>query len=310
MTSHHLLLTLVAIIACLPLGAQCGNPGQQGVPQISLTSTVTGRSTEFQISQGAPGAHWICLSDITTGPTFFPFGDLCTGAAPVILFNSLNGSVPRLDLNGAATVQVEIPTSFGIAEGTPFFLQSIVLDPVATAGLSLSNSETIEFRRPRVFVGSDSFGAVNYFTSIEPASGVIDYSVDTTFEGAADLIHAPAVGRLIIENNFGDVCIADDVNGNVLFTTNAGLPSAPGGIALANDGRTLLVVRTPRPGSLFVPAIPGFFRTVDLETGATSSFGLTNGGSVIIPHPTRSVGDIAKSCGSLNHAATLAPSLN
>lgn len=264
------------------LFAQCGSPGVQGIPSLRISSPAVERTAEFRVRDGAPNADWVAFVDVNPGPTALPFGTLCLGATPTLLFSSFAGTAPILDASGAANLPIVLPALLGALEGIPFFYQALIVDPTTASGISISDRLARSFRRPRVFVGSSVPGNA-YVARLEPTSGAIDHDVPVS-RGVSQILAAPQEGRtaaLLWRESTQDLArlvILDDETGDVLYSK---AEFSYGEMALANDDRTLLVPVLLSGGFVL--------RTIDLETFVETDVPLPAVGSQLIPHPTQDI---------------------
>ena len=107
-------VVLAAFLLAAVATGQCGQGGAFGVPRLSLTSDLWDSPSDIVLGQAFPGAGFVVLLDVTSGPTPTPFGTICTGPNALIALNSFDGSAPFVDGNGDAVVPGQIHPALSV----------------------------------------------------------------------------------------------------------------------------------------------------------------------------------------------------
>ena len=150
----------VFLLLCLLLPSsqgQCGTPGTLGqVPQLTMTSDLWDSTGELVLANGLPGAHWMLGVDLSPGPVTSPMGMLCLGFTPAffVILDSTSGVAPLLGTNGSFAAPITIPPALSYMLGVPVYMQAVVFDPAAQAGIAISNDVTFKVKSPKVVVAS------------------------------------------------------------------------------------------------------------------------------------------------------------
>ena len=301
MNTRFIPAVAIAVALTAPFGnaQSCGQAGTFGTPQISVSSELFDSTSHFTVAGGMPLAPWMWLIDFSPGPIPTPLLTLCTGAAPILLLNGLDGTVPPLDSAGAADIPIPLETWYQWLEGIPLYSQVLVLDSGAPGMVAASQGLPFVLRSPRVFVLSA--GVANRSVDIvdgldvasSPASAVLETITDL---GASGLALDPIGAYLYTRNttfstNNSVQCWWLAVSPPVLLgevvVSTTGVGTAKNGVAISPDGQTGWFVDEGGIIHAFdaSPASPGFMTLTgqaQLSGSAPQALAVTPDGSSLL----------------------------
>jgi hypothetical protein len=222
---------------------------------------------------GAPNVSGLLGVDVASGTYPTPIGNVCLG-----LTTNLQILPFTLDSGGQFTLTGTIPLQPALT-GTAAYLQAGAIDPAQPGGSTLSNSQTVPFRPPRLFLISKGYEGASapYTPGAWCSLNAINDSIlvpPVTLPGVArDAVLVPSLGWIAFLcgnlNIAASIECYDAGTGVLALTIPLAPTSAPSKLALV--GTTLYVLRSNPPGGIDGYALPSGTPgvSVSLTTPAT-----------------------------------------